>query len=1426
MFLVVLLVGLCMPMMADRYYSFNAAAVDADGLPHAISVAGDAYDGSTGRGAIILNSSLTNNNSHGSAEARRLGAKMALENWNLVSLSRDFNYHGDFVSAFGPSYVAASHKGGIITGLGDWIENILSEWNKRADVDGIGFLVTKDKTFTSNNTSVWTNYSGAGDGTCLRMLYDETGSLEYDELDNYVKKGFHYYTVTIAEGVLVDVYVVHMDTGGTDGDNEARSSQLTQLKNAIINNKSNERPIIVMGGTNSYYTRDPLIANFIKPINDDSNLEIKDAWVEFTQTSDQSKYPTSVENAVAMGGFGPENGEPMSKIFYINHNSSNLTITANTFRVATEYEMEGNPVVVNFTIKETTTATDDDQWTAELEIPQQGKPTWEGEQVVSGTTYYLMNVGTGEYVKWGGAYYTQAVAGNGGTPIIAIKDEGSGMWKFKTTNRGELYMGDGGDVFLDQNGAWILEPIGETNVQYRLKSFSNGNYLSTTPSEAHKPIRTVAKNESDDNQKWIFLTEDRILTEMNKANADYPFNFTALLQMADFDVIEFEDHANNLWNVGCWSNFNTTSTSNLFMPTGAGWGWDPNAYSTYAYANTTATAEMSQDLGTLPKGKYQISFKGFYNAKAKNSSGGSVVTQNIDAKVSFGTGNVAIPQNTDVTDAAAAHHYFLNSNNTWSRSGDIVLAKDETVKLTVSKPKTNTNAGSEGAIGVVCVDHFKLLYYGDTDANSYLEFRNQVIQKMNDTYAKVLELNEAGQRAYDISLVVYYLKQNMVTDQSIVDMLCHMIDEAYLNALAAHRAASTAPDIMLINPSFETGDLTGWTKSGNVGDVGVKPNSDGTYATSGAHQSYIFNSWNGDLDKNAASVYQTIKYLKNGLYELKASVASFAQGEGGAADNFTVYLFGNTYHKGFKVSSKSVFKEATLYFLVENGDAVIGAVGGDGGTASDGDEFQYFDPNNGSFFKADNFRLKYICDVPNGRVKLALDEVKNATIDTYGSSAIDVTAIENNYNNKSYTYATADAAVASLRTMLNTAGKAQGRKYDEENDPSDMTWAIKNPSFENGSTEGWTHGAAWDARMVRVDQPEYAVGAGGRYLFNLWNNQPDIENSGVNSPIYQELTRIKNGKYRLTAMVASDPGNKVYIAAKDGGVSYDSEVKYSSSDVVLTGANYMKKVSVEFEVTQGKAIIYAVGGKSDGTVDVNNGGCWYKVDDFHLQYIGHELTLSEGAETLFSVFGGTDWYTDVTVGRAIKGNDTWSSVVLPFDMPVPAGWEVKGLTSSTYAADKITMTFTGVNQIVAGTPYMVRFTGEELKTLGLDTVDVDYVDVTTATETPYTNDIEFVGVYQKQKVPAGSFYISNNVFKQSVEGKEPTIRAFRAYFKPKVKAMSLSFRAGEDTGIDSAEEEVTVVGIYTLDGVRINDMQEGVNILQMSNGTSIKVIFN
>ena len=72
-------------------------------------------------------------------------------------------------------------------------------------------------------------------------------------------------------------------------------------------------------------------------------------------------------------------------------------------------------------------------------------------------------------------------------------------------------------------------------------------------------------------------------------------------------------------------------------------------------------------------------------------------------------------------------------------------------------------------------------------------------------------------------------------------------------------------------------------------------------------------------------------------------------------------------------------------------------------------------------------------------------------------------------------------------------------------------------------------------------------------------------------------------------------------------------------------------------------------------------------------------------------------------------------------------------------------------------------------------------------------------------------------------------KAFRAYMQPTVaNARAMNYRMGGTTAIDDAQltndNEVTVVGIYTLGGVRISEMQEGVNILQMSDGSVVKVV--
>jgi hypothetical protein len=114
-----------------------------------------------------------------------------------------------------------------------------------------------------------------------------------------------------------------------------------------------------------------------------------------------------------------------------------------------------------------------------------------------------------------------------------------------------------------------------------------------------------------------------------------------------------------------------------------------------------------------------------------------------------------------------------------------------------------------------------------------------------------------------------------------------------------------------------------------------------------------------------------------------------------------------------------------------------------------------------------------------------------------------------------------------------------------------------------------------------------------------------------------------------------------------------------------------------------------------------------------------------------------------------------------------------------------------------------------------------------------TDHVEFVGVYEAGFIPKKAFFISSNKFYQAAD-ETNTIKAFRAYFKlinsgTNARAMNYRFNGGEGTtAIDNEQltngNEVTVVGIYTLGGVRISEMQEGINILQMSDGSVVKVV--
>ena len=124
----------------------------------------------------------------------------------------------------------------------------------------------------------------------------------------------------------------------------------------------------------------------------------------------------------------------------------------------------------------------------------------------------------------------------------------------------------------------------------------------------------------------------------------------------------------------------------------------------------------------------------------------------------------------------------------------------------------------------------------------------------------------------------------------------------------------------IVNPSFETGDLTGWTAT-TANDTGVKPNSNGTYTINNADGDYVFNTWGGTAEKD---VQQTVTGLPAGVYSLTVLLASDA----GISVNVTAGSVTNTFTlskdkangEDFSVENVTVGEDGQLLVKVASND--------------------------------------------------------------------------------------------------------------------------------------------------------------------------------------------------------------------------------------------------------------------------------------------------------------------------------------------------------------------------------------------------------------------------------------------------------------------------------------------------------------------------
>lgn len=337
--------------------TFTCAALNVDGLPTRYNSGGPGSDGT-----------------------KKISQAAANAGWDLFAVSEDFDFDTELCSAL------TAYNHGTYRKPGSWAGALFGT----LDTDGLNLFWKKDGFSAAKETMV--QYNDAEGGL--------TGGA-----NTCIKKGFRHYEVTVAEGVVIDVYITHMNTYSGSGTSEsnaywkAQMSQLRQLRDYVVAKaKENNRPALIMGDTNMRYTRHSIKEQFIDYIAG-LGLTANDPWVEFHRPdypafntkslminskfySDDGDYNTTDDICC----YDNNKGEVVDKIFYVNVPGAPLQLKATSYKnddsdnFVTKTDSHQVTGIMyedaNFTVNENYSTTINKRWGLADHFPAVASFTW------------------------------------------------------------------------------------------------------------------------------------------------------------------------------------------------------------------------------------------------------------------------------------------------------------------------------------------------------------------------------------------------------------------------------------------------------------------------------------------------------------------------------------------------------------------------------------------------------------------------------------------------------------------------------------------------------------------------------------------------------------------------------------------------------------------------------------------------------------------------------------------------------------------------------------------------------------------------------------------------------------------------------------------------------------------------------------------
>lgn len=794
--LILLLCLLCaLPIMAQKK-TFTAACLNVDGLPPTVRAAG------------VVNVKL---NPEGPQETGTLQMSklVSQKGWDFFGVSENFNYNTQLMSEIGGIYNTGTYRGAIPSSVTNVVPYLAG--NKWFDTDGLNLLWRSN---ISVSDEAW-------------YLWNKRNGITEDGADQLIAKGFRYYTVRIAAGLEVDVYILHMDAETTPADNEAREIQMTQLVDMILAS-DNKRPIIIMGDTNCRYTRDNLKGLMFDRINADERFDIHDPWIDFPR---RGVMPDLGAGSIMVPGhFDGTNheafqtGEVVDKIFYINNKDASAKLTAKSYLHDTDFTWpDGSEISDHYPI------------VIEFEIENVGNK-------LTGGAYYLRNVGTRQFLQVGGTWDTQAILSKTGRELTLTEQATKDVFTVNSK------IGDGW-LSVEDNYNMFVDAENDKNRAQKDWTFTKNDdgYYTITCTHAinntNKKLAITAKdgivvnadpNADDPNQLWEVISREQLITNLQMASEDNPIDATFLIKGYRFGRNDKTE--NDHWKIKKGSVGKTALEDNKAAQN----------YSMYKLYNTrgtslgiTSEATITQNVSIPLPGKYKIScdFAQGNNEGVVTANTITIPTNEYTRNNSWGEASVGT-----VGPEFATGKYRI--------SQEIVITGNN-LELKVSKTSTDSKTA-------LFVDNFELTYLGPTD--EYLATLKKVKEAIDDAQSKA---DEAGLPSYSNRSVVDAYENRQIQGDGTKEI--HNTYIALAKAASKQIAIPADMRYTILNNSFEMGDLTEWDATQATNAKVVEDEIAGKDG-----------KWHVVADGGSLT-YNFEVTMPDGIYELKAMLSNGAK---------------------------------------------------------------------------------------------------------------------------------------------------------------------------------------------------------------------------------------------------------------------------------------------------------------------------------------------------------------------------------------------------------------------------------------------------------------------------------------------------------------------------------------------------------------------